>query len=117
MRWKITDDRPIWIQLKEQIIKMILSGQYQSGEKLPSVRDMAKDAGVNPNTMQRALASLDQEGLITTNRTIGRCITENEEIISSYRKTMAEKLIQNYLDNMKELGYTESEAFQFLYER
>lgn len=96
---------------------MILSGQYQSGEKLPSVRDMAKDAGVNPNTMQRALASLDQEGLITTNRTIGRCITENEEIISSYRKTMAEKLIQNYLDNMKELGYTESEAFQFLYER
>ena len=55
--------------------------------------------------------------MITTNRTIGRCITENEEIISSYRKTMAEKLIQNYLDNMKELGYTESEAFQFLYER
>lgn len=114
MKWKIADDRPIWIQLKEQIVKMIVSGQYQSGEKLPSVRELAKDAGVNPNTMQRALASLDQEGLIMTNRTIGRCITEEKEMIASYRRAMADEIIHTYLDDMRELGYTEIEAYELL---
>ncbi|MDO4941221.1 MAG: GntR family transcriptional regulator [Lachnospiraceae bacterium] len=114
MKWKIADDRPIWIQLKEQIVKMIVSGQYQSGERLPSVRELAKDAGVNPNTMQRALASLDQEGLIVTNRTTGRCITKEEEVIASYRRAMAAEIVHTYLDDMSELGYTEVEAYELL---
>ena len=63
MGWKIDDGRPIWTQLKEQMIKRIVSGTYSSGEKLPSVRDLAGEAGVNPNTMQRALSALDQDGL------------------------------------------------------
>ena len=73
MGWKIDDGRPIWTQLKEQMIKRIVSGTYSSGEKLPSVRDLAGEAGVNPNTMQRALSALDQDGLTNTNRTSGRC--------------------------------------------
>lgn len=77
MGWKIDDGRPIWTQLKEQMIKRIVSGTYSSGEKLPSVRDLAGEAGVNPNTMQRALSALDQDGLTITNRTSGRCVTED----------------------------------------
>lgn len=117
MKWKIQDDRPIWLQLKEQIIKKILSGQYKSGEKVPSVRELAKDAGVNPNTMQRALAALDQEGLIVKNRTTGRCITDDKTLIAVYRRNMAEEIIRDYINGMKELGYTETDAFELLHNR
>ncbi|MEE1313227.1 MAG: GntR family transcriptional regulator [Lachnospiraceae bacterium] len=110
MEWKINEDRPIWIQLKEHLGKQIVSGDFICGEKLPSVRELAKEAGVNPNTMQRALAALDQEGLIITNRTTGRCITKDQKKIDDYRKEMADIVIQTYLENMKELGYTKEEA-------
>ena len=80
MGWKINDGRPIWIQLKEQMIRRIVSGIYQSGDKLPSVRELASEAGVNPNTMQRALSALDQEGFSMTNRTSGRCVTQDQAV-------------------------------------
>ena len=83
MKWNLNEDRPIWIQLKEQLGKQIVSGRFQYGEKLPSVRELAKEAGVNPNTMQRALASLDQDGLTSTNRTSGRCVTTDKGHIDS----------------------------------
>jgi GntR family transcriptional regulator len=110
MGWKLNNDRSIWIQLKEQLGKQIVSGLYQCGEKLPSVRDLAKEAGVNPNTMQRALASLDQEGLVITNRTTGRCVTDDQEILMQYREGMAEEVIHTYLQGMEELGYNKEEA-------
>ena len=69
MEWKILDDRPIWIQLSEQIAARIAAGVYGVGERLPSVREFAADAGVNPNTMQRAMADLESQGLVITNRT------------------------------------------------
>ena len=62
MEWKLDDSRPIWMQLEEQLTRRILSGWYKAGEKLPTVRDLAAEAGVNPNTMQRALVALDGEG-------------------------------------------------------
>ena len=114
MIWKLNEDRPIWIQLKEQLGKQIVSGRFQSGEKLPSVRDLAREAGVNPNTMQRALAALDQDGLTTTNRTSGRCITTDEEVISSLRKELAGSIIKTYLDAMAEMGYSQSEAARMI---
>ena len=63
MEWKLTDDRPIWMQLSEQMARRIVAGQYPPGSKLPAVRELAADAGVNPNTMQRALAQLENDGL------------------------------------------------------
>ena len=78
MGWKIDDGRPIWTQLKEQMIKRIVSGTYSSGEKLPSVRDLAGEAGVNPNTMQKALAELERMGLVYSQRTSGRFVTDDE---------------------------------------
>ena len=114
MEWKISDDRPIWIQLKEQLGKQIVSGEYQCGDKLPSVRDLAKEAEVNPNTMQRALAALDQEGLIVTNRTTGRCVTDDPQRIERCRTEIAAGVILRYLEDMKEFGYNEQEAIDLL---
>ncbi len=110
MKWNINEDRPIWIQLKEQLVKQIVSGKYHCGDKLPSVRELAADAGVNPNTMQRALAALNQEGLIITNRTSGRCVTDAEDKIEHCRQEIAQKIIRKYVAEMIELGYSRQEA-------
>lgn len=114
MKWDISEDRPIWIQLKEQIVKKIVAGVYVSGEKLPTVRDLAKEAGVNPNTMQRALAALDQEGLVITNRTIGRVVTQEKEIIAAHRREVATGIIENFYSDMKDLGFDKEEAIKLL---
>ncbi len=110
MIWKLNEDRPIWVQLKEQLGKQIVTGRYGTGERLPSVRDLAKEAGVNPNTMQRALASLDQDGLTVTSRTSGRCVTTDEAVISALRRDIARGIIDNYLEAMAEMGYSRQEA-------
>ena len=114
MGWKIDDGRPIWTQLKEQMIKWIVSGMYPSGEKLPSVRDLAADAGVNPNTMQRALASLDQDELTITNRTSGRCVTEDTLKIEACRKDIAHKIVKQYIKDLEELGYNKEDAIKLI---
>ena len=103
MGWKIDDGRPIWTQLKEQMIKRIVSGTYSSGEKLPSVRDLA-------NTMQRALSALDQDGLTITNRTSGRCVTEDVTKIEECRKDIAHKIVKQYIRDLEELGYNKEDA-------
>lgn len=114
MKWKLNGDRPIWIQLKEQLMKQIVSGKYHCGDKLPSVRELAKEAGVNPNTMQRALADLNQEGLLITNRTAGRCVTEDLEQIRVYRDKFAATIIRVYFEDMQELGFTKEEAIDLI---
>lgn len=114
MEWNIDGERPIWIQLKEQLAKQIVSGRYQCGDKMPSVRELAKEAGVNPNTMQRALAALDQEGLTTTSRTAGRKVTDNAEKLDQCRNKFAQKIMAAYLQDMAELGYTRSQAAKML---
>ena len=79
-------------------------------EKLPSVRDLAGEAGVNPNTMQRALSALDQDGLTITNRTSGRCVTEDVTKIEECRKDIAHKIVKQYIRNLEELGYNKEDA-------
>lgn len=109
MEWNIADDRPIWIQLSEQLTAQIASGMYQPGQRLPSVREFASDAGVNPNTMQRALADLESKGLIITNRTAGRSVTLDMETIKQLRNDRAMDKVRQFLAQMKELGYTREE--------
>ena len=106
MEWKIAEDRPIWIQLSEQLTAQIASGVYQPGQRLPSVREFAADAGVNPNTMQRALTDLESKGLIITNRTAGRSVTQNMETIKQLR---TDRAMEQFLAQMSELGYTKEE--------
>ncbi|MFG6330242.1 MAG: GntR family transcriptional regulator [Lachnospiraceae bacterium] len=117
MEWKLDDNRPIWMQLQEQLTRKILSGWYHSGEKLPSVRELASEAGVNPNTMQRALAGLDMEGLTVTNRTMGRTVTEDRTVIEGMRATLAKDIIRQFYQSASELGYTKEQAMELLMRR
>lgn len=114
MDWKLDDSRPIWIQLQEQLEKRILSGRYKMGERMPSVRELAAEAGVNPNTMQRALASLDQTGLTVTNRVTGRMVTEDEGIMEAIRSKLSKTMIEQYFLSAAELGYSKEEALELL---
>ena len=114
MGWKIDDGRPIWTQLKEQMIKRIVSGTYSSGEKLPSVRDLAGEAGVNPNTMQKALSELEREGVLYSQRTAGRFVAEPRAGGTSMREELSQKHIQAFVDSMRTLGYADGEIVTVL---
>ena len=97
MQWQLEGDRPIYQQLVDQIMMQIVSGQRKAGDKVPAVRELAAEAGVNPNTMQRALADLERQGLLYTNRTSGRYVTEDEEMITKIRERIAEERICAFL--------------------
>lgn len=117
MQWKLTDDRPIWMQLTEQLTERIVSGLYPLGSRIPSVRELAAQAGVNPNTMQRALAQLEADGLVVTNRTAGRTVTEDSQSVDRVRQSLAEDKMEFYVAGMATLGYTETEAANMLLHR
>lgn len=106
MAWDLDSDRPIFAQLAERIQMQIVSGYYPPGAKLPSVRELAAVAAVNPNTMQKAFAELERSGLIVTQRTNGRAVTENAELIRGVKTMQAEKLVADFSAKMKDLGYT-----------
>lgn len=109
MAWELDADRPIYAQLVERIQMQIVSGYYQPGGKLPSVRELAATAAVNPNTMQKAFAELERSGLIITQRTNGRNVTEDTELISCIKQRMAKEHLNAFFSKMKELGYTGKE--------
>ena len=116
MDWRFTDDRPIWLQLTEQLTRRIITGVYPPGSRLPPVRELAAQAGVNPNTMQRALAQLEQDGLAFADRTAGRLVTEDTSVLDAVRRAQARVLIEHYYDSMAELGYARNEAAELLKE-
>lgn len=105
MSWTLDSDRPIFIQILERIRMNIISGKYQPGEKLPSVRELAAEAAVNPNTMQRAFAELERTGLVYSRRTSGRFITEDQEMIERLKTDIAKEKIKVFLESMQQLGY------------
>ncbi|EKQ50243.1 MULTISPECIES: GntR family transcriptional regulator [unclassified Clostridium] len=114
MSWTFSDDRPIYMQLMEQIQLKIVSGIYKSGDKLPSVREMASDAAVNPNTMQKALTELERTGLVFSQRTSGRFITEDINMIKDIRNGLAREQIEKFLYNMEKIGYTKQETIDLI---
>ena len=97
--------RPIYAQLVERLKAKILAGTYPPGGHLDSVRDLAAAAGVNPNTMQRALAQLETEGLVRTERTAGRFVTEDTALIEQLRADTAQTLAADFLEKMRGIGY------------
>ena len=109
MAWTFKDDRPIYSQLVEQIKIKIISGEWELGGRLSSVRELAEQAGVNPNTIQRALAELERDGLVHSKRTSGRFVTEDENMIKNVREAVAAENIAAFMESMKRLGFTESE--------
>lgn len=114
MSWNFNDERPIYLQLMEQIQLRIISGVYKVGEKLPSVREMASDASVNPNTMQKALTELERTGLVYTQRTSGRFITEDSTMIKDIRNGLAKVQIEKFLYSMEKIGYSKHETIELI---
>ena len=105
MAWELDSDRPIFIQIVERIQMEIISGKYSPGDKLPSVRDLAAVAAVNPNTMQKALTELERTGLVYSQRTSGRFITEDAIMIEELKNNLAQEQIKEFLENMSKRGY------------
>ena len=114
MKWQFNADAPIWSQLIAQIKVGIVTGAFPPGERLPAVRDLAAEAGVNPNTMQRALTELERDGLVYSQRTAGRFVTEDQSMIASAKRSLAESHIQTFLRAMAHLGYDREEILTLL---
>ncbi len=112
--WNLDQNRPIYTQIVERIQMDIVSGVYAPGSQLPSVRSLALDAGVNPNTIQRAMAELERSDLVQSQRTSGRFITEDTEMIQSLRKRMAKEEIEAFLQKMKDLGLSIEDVIAIL---
>ncbi|MBO4290739.1 MAG: GntR family transcriptional regulator [Lachnospiraceae bacterium] len=116
MEWILDSDRPIYAQLVEQIQMQIVSGRYAPGDKIPSVRELAATAAVNPNTMQKAFAELERGGLIITQRTSGRIVTEDQKLIQKIRRQLAGDHLKEFLKKMEALGYSREEIADFVKE-
>lgn len=114
MAWELKNDRPIYAQLLEQIEQKIVTGEYELGSRLPSVRDLAAEASVNPNTMQRAMTELEHRGLIITNRTSGRCVTKDGSVLNEIRESRAMEYTKQYIDKMTELKYGKDEMIHLI---
>lgn len=116
MPWNLDSSRPIYLQIIERVQMDIITGRYQPGDKLPSVRDLAQEAAVNPNTMQKALSELERSGLIYSQRTSGRFITEDKELIHQMKKELAAAEVSAFVAHMKQRGITPEEIRQLLAE-
>ncbi|MCF0259540.1 MAG: GntR family transcriptional regulator [Erysipelotrichaceae bacterium] len=107
-----SSERPIYMQLVEQIRNDIISGLYKGGDRLPSVRDLAVQMEVNPNTLQKALSQLEQEGLIYTKRNVGKFVTEETARIDSGKQEQAVNLTKHYILQMRQIGCDSNEILQ-----
>ena len=114
MTWDLTGDRPIWLQLTEQIQQRIVAGEYRAGDRLPSVRELAAEASVNPNTMQKALTELERTGLLYSQRTSGRFITGDEGMIHALKEQLAREQTAAFLARMADLGFSGREALAIM---
>ena len=116
MEYVFDNERPIYIQLVEMIRIDIVSGKFQKGQKLPSVRELALMMKVNPNTMQKALMELEEEKLIYTERTNGKYVTEDEKRIEKVKKQLAQEKVNNYLNSMESIGISYESSVKYLQE-
>lgn len=114
MSWKFDEKSPIYAQIAQHIKMQIISQEIKSGEQLPTVRELAEIAGVNPNTMQRAFSELEREGMVYAQRTSGRFVTDDKELIVQKRNELAELEFKNFVDNMTKIGFSIKEILSVL---
>ena len=112
MAWRFSQDRPVYLQISERIIMSIISGEYISGEQLPSVRQLALEAAVNPNTVQHAFQELENEGVIVSKGTVGRYVTEHTDIIEECRNKMLRNLVDEFIVKAKGINATRKEIIK-----
>lgn len=116
MAWKFTSDKPVYLQIADRLTKSVLSGEYKPGEQIPSVRQLALEAAVNPNTIQHAFVELENNGLIISRNTVGRFVTDNEAIIEDCRNEMAKKIAKDFIKNMSQLSISPEQSIKIIEE-
>ena len=109
MAWDFTDNAPIYMQIVNGLQREIASGAYAPGTRLPSVRDLAMEAGVNANTVQRPRAGLERRGLVNAQRTAGRFVTEDTAALSEMRRSLSETIVAEFYRKMRGLGLSDDE--------
>lgn len=114
MAWELNSDRPIYAQILEKLQVRIVCGMYKPGEWLPSVRDLAAEASVNPNTMQRAFMELERSGLVMTQRNMGRVVTQDVQLIETAKHRMAITQMNSFFASMRQLGYSDMEIISLI---
>ncbi len=114
MEWRLDGEGPIWAQMVENVKRGIVTGAYGPGERLPAVREMALEAGVNPNTAQRALTELERQGLVYAQRTAGRFVTGDAGTIERLRRELADGKVRAFLEDMEALGYSREEILSLI---
>ena len=114
MAWIFGSSLPLYVQIADRIRSNIVCGVYAKQEKLPAVRELALEAAVNPNTMQRAFTCLENEVLVITFGTMGRFVTDDDRVIQEAREKMAAMLVGDFADKITRLGYSLAEAARFV---
>lgn len=112
--WNFSNDRPVYVQIMDEIKMRIVSGRYAPGQRIPSVRDLAEEARVNPNTMQKALSEIERDGYIISLRTSGKYVTDNAEMISALKNSRAESVIRRFAEEMTNMGISMDETIAML---
>ncbi len=116
MAWSFTGESPVYLQIAKRIIMSVLSGEYSAGEQIPSVRQLALEAAVNPNTVQHAFQELESEGIIISKGTMGRFVTEDTSVIDLCRKKQAEQLVKNFVSEAHRLSVSKEQIMTILEE-
>ncbi len=114
MEFSFKNDAPLYLQLANILETQIMAGHLESGQKLPSVRELALMSKTNPNTVSKALAQLEQKGLIETRRTSGKFVKPLQEVLLQNRIQKASLLCQKFLEEMRALGFSQQESLQLL---
>ncbi|VMC80313.1 GntR family transcriptional regulator [Streptococcus pneumoniae] len=109
MSWTFDNKKPIYLQIMEKIKLQIVSHTLEPNQQLPTVRELASEAGVNPNTIQRALSDLEREGFVYSKRTTGRFVTKDKELIAQSRKQLSEEELEHFVSFMTHFGYEKEE--------
>lgn len=117
MAWKFTSDKPVYVQIARRITDSVLSGEYKSGEQMPTVRQLALEATVNPNTIQHAFAELEKEGIIVSQGTSGRYVTDDLNIIEQCRKKTTEQIVNGFVEKVKRLSVDREQIITMIREK
>lgn len=116
MIWHFSGNKPVYQQIMDILRYAVIRGEYGPGDRIPSVRDMAAMARVNPNTMQHAVSELEHEGMLTSHGTVGRFITEDKEILGTMKRKAQQTLVQEFALRFREMGLSIEQAVKLLYQ-
>ena len=114
MAWSFSSDKPVYLQIADRITKSVLSGDFRAGEQIPTVRQLALEAAVNPNTVQRAFSELEHKGLIISKGTTGRYVTEDVQVIKNCQNKMAEQIVMDFINDMEQLSISTEQAIAMI---